>query len=162
MVEYKEKHKKTDCPKCKSELKEEKIDFILKNLLNELIKINCENCKKEIIFEDIESHFSEKCEKINKIFICNLCKEEIFIEENDMEKINLHELTCKEILYKCEKCENLLKKFSTENHLGECKGKKYTCEKCDTEIYEKFSKMHEDFICKNFAIIKGIRDKIEN
>ncbi len=189
-MDYKEIYKKTDCPKCKEELKEEKIDFNLKNLLNELISINCENCKKDVLFENIESHFLETCEKINKIYFCNLCKKEFFSEEkennnnkNDKDKnkeidididynynnendnymINSHRKNCEGILYECIFCNKIDNKFLMEKHLiDECKGKVYSCEKCGCDVYEKFSHVHNDFFCENLLIINYLLSKIVN
>ena len=202
-MDYKEIYKKTDCPKCKEELKEEKIDFNLKNLLNELIKINCENCNKDVLFENIESHFMETCEKINKIYFCNLCNKELVLEEhnknknkninknkkrkgkgnnidndieidlnfnnildnndNDDHLIKSHLEKCEGILYQCLFCEKIDNKFLIEKHLiEECKGKVNICERCGCNIYVKFSRIHNDFICGSSLIINNLLNKIIN
>ena len=160
VTDYKERFQNFGCPKCKEELKEEKIDFNLKNILNSIITINCENCKKDIPFDDIESHFTEKCESINKIFVCNLCKEEILIEENNMNKINIHKVICPELEFKCGKCKKIEKKSIMKNHLNECEGRSFPCNQCNNNVNERYSKFHREIICENLNILDGIKKKI--
>lgn len=157
------KDEKKSCPKCKEIFKEEKIDFITKNLMNYYITINCLECNKEIIFDDIEKHFMEKCEKIDELYKCQLCHKEFLKnkEENFAKKIEEHKINCENIIYFCENCGLEGKKNIIEDHMNNCKGKVEKCEKCDSDIFFDSIEEHQMIICESLILIRKIKEKLE-
>jgi hypothetical protein len=151
--------KKNKCPHCrKYPFCERKINKNIKNLLNETI-LKCPlDCNEIIKYKNLKSHF-ENCINTPKLYKCSLCKLKIKVEENVKTEIEMHNLDCPNLLFKCPECLNNFLNKDIKDHISNCNDKSISCEKCFVQIPEKLSLSHTNYYCK---LIINIIDNYKN
>lgn len=149
-------NKNDKCPKCEiSPFKDMKIHKFMKSTIDEMI-IKCPfECDEDIKYEHLNLHLN-KCENKPKTYICNLCQENININNynKQISLINNHNNSCAYISAKCKECnKDVLNNFTTQ-HLKVCEERLIKCGKCNIAYNLKNEKAHEEFYCKKINTLR--------
>jgi len=103
------------CPYCmKSPFKKDKIDYFVKDLINES-EFRCPlKCGKIIRYCEQDKHKKE-CPLVEFIYKCNLCKNEVAKNNKDF-----HQRKCASMNFRCALCDEALNILDYQDHLKVC------------------------------------------
>ena len=151
------------CPLCRnSPFIERKINKHNKKQLNEML-IKCPlGCSEEILYENLQKHL-DKCEYVTKIYKCTLCNCEIKVENNNLNKVFIHDNECSAMI-QCPFCFNDFETSEIETHIEKyCDEKVLNCDVCKIKFPGKYQKVHDEFYCKKFEkYVCYLKEKILN
>lgn len=117
------------------------------------LKILCPlDCGSSISHGEIESHFDIGCEKIPKIYICDLCGKKIkvdnFTNEEDLKEVKEHNKLYSQLISECEYCLNSFQVSLLHKHRFAFEDRKdKLCDKCGLYVLEPVRYLHESFYC---------------
>lgn len=148
-----------NCPSCnKSHFNNYKLHRSMKSALESII-IKCPfNCLKEIRNGDLITHLID-CEKFPKTLKCQLCEEEIKLDENitnNRDLIEKHNKSCMESTSACCYCKQDIKNNFSEYHEISCPAKQYACENCKVTYTKQYEKAHFEYYCSKISHLRKI------
>lgn len=133
-----------------------KMHKFMKSLIDEII-LKCPlECTEEVRYGDLTEHFS-LCRNISRLYICNLCKDEVFIQDNSQNYlIAMHNDSCPYVTVECRYCKQEVVKEFIDEHLRMCDAVFISCSICKLSFAQKFEKAHNEYYCKKIFDLKDI------